>query len=170
MPTKPSRSVSGDDGLAVADEGDVLFDSYTATRKVDNLRANPRAALVIGWDDGVSVQVEGSAEILWRIQCDACGKVYLAQFPGSRALADGFSLIRIVPDWLRQYDTRPDPGPRNGSESLVGPVVFVRRQPHLVFVRGQSGHRTRALSPYLRSQSVMARRTTPPRVMEASLS
>ena len=64
VPTKPSRSVSGDDGLAVTDEGDVLFNGQTATRKVDNLRANPRAAWVIGWDDGVSVQVEGSAEIL----------------------------------------------------------------------------------------------------------
>ena len=96
-------------GLAVTDEGDVLFDSYTATRKVDNLRANPRAALVIGWDDGVSVQVEGSAEILAGPDRDAFGQVYLAQFPGSRALADGFSIIRVVPNWLRHYDARPDP-------------------------------------------------------------
>lgn len=96
-------------GLAVTDEGDVLFDSYTATRKVDNLRANPRAALVIGWDDGVSVQVEGSAEILSGPDRDAFGKIYLAQFPGSRALTDGFSLVRVIPDWLRHYDTRPDP-------------------------------------------------------------
>lgn len=96
-------------GLAVADAGDVLFDSYTATRKVDNLRANPRAALVIGWDNGVSVQVEGPVEILSGRDRDAFGKVYLAQFPGSRALADGFSIIRVTPNWLRLYDTRPNP-------------------------------------------------------------
>lgn len=96
-------------GLAVTDEGEVLFDSYTATRKVDNLRANPRAALVIGWGEGMSVQVEGSAEILSGPERDVFGQVYLAQFPGSRALADGFSIICVVPDWLRHYDTRPDP-------------------------------------------------------------
>jgi pyridoxine/pyridoxamine 5'-phosphate oxidase len=96
-------------GLAVTDRGDLLFNSKTAARKVDNIRAHSRAALVIGWDDDVSVQVEGTAEILSDADRDACGQVYLAQFPGSRALADGFSIVRVVPDWLRYYDARPVP-------------------------------------------------------------
>ncbi|GAA3110357.1 pyridoxine/pyridoxamine 5'-phosphate oxidase [Kribbella aluminosa] len=96
-------------GMAVTDAGDVLFDTYTATRKVDNIRVHERVALVIGWDDGVSVQVEGSAEILSGAERDACGTAYLEQFPGSRALVDGFSLVRVVPNWLRHYDARTDP-------------------------------------------------------------
>ena len=96
-------------GLAVSAEGDLVFDTYTATRKVDNIRAHARVAVVIGWGDGVSVQVEGSAKVLSGAERDAGGQVYLEQFPGSRALADGFSLVRIAPDWLRYYDARPEP-------------------------------------------------------------
>lgn len=96
-------------GLAVTDAGDVLFDTHTAARKVANIRGNARVAVVIGWDDGVSVQVEGVAVVLAGAEREACGKVYLEQFPGSRALADGFSLVRVVPDWLRRYDARTDP-------------------------------------------------------------
>jgi hypothetical protein len=51
----------------------------------------------------------GTAEILSGADRNAFGNVYLAQFPGSRALADGFSVVRIVPDWLRYYDARPVP-------------------------------------------------------------
>jgi PPOX class probable F420-dependent enzyme len=96
-------------GLAVTDAGDLIFDSPSDARKMRNLRHAPRVAVVIGADDAVSVQVEGDAEILAGADRAACGATYLAQFPGSRALDDGFSLVRIRPDWLRCYDARVEP-------------------------------------------------------------
>lgn len=37
---------------------------------------------------------------------DKCGQIYVAQFPGARALDDEFSIVRVVPQWLRYYDAR----------------------------------------------------------------
>jgi pyridoxine/pyridoxamine 5'-phosphate oxidase len=74
-------------GLAVTDEAEVIFDSLTEKRKVRNIGAHPRVALVVGWDNGVSVQVEGSADIVSGAERGSYGEVYLSQFPGARALA-----------------------------------------------------------------------------------
>ena len=96
-------------GLAVSDAGEVVFDSLTDTRKVRNIRAHPRVALVIGCDGGVSVQVEGVADILTGPERDKYGEIYLSQFPGARALHDEFSIVRVVPRWSRYYDAREAP-------------------------------------------------------------
>lgn len=93
-------------GLAVSDAAEVIFDSLTETRKIRNIRAHPRVALVIGSDDSVSVQIEGTADILAGAERDKCGQIYVAQFPGARALDDEFSIVRVVPQWLRYYDAR----------------------------------------------------------------
>jgi pyridoxine/pyridoxamine 5'-phosphate oxidase len=95
-------------GLAVTDEAELLFDSLTDARKVRNIRAHPRVALVIGWDHDVSVQVEGRADLLTGAERAACGATYLEQFPGARALDPAFVLVRVVPTWFRYYDARPD--------------------------------------------------------------
>jgi pyridoxine/pyridoxamine 5'-phosphate oxidase len=96
-------------GLAVSDAAEVIFDSLTDTRKIRNIRAHPRVALVIGWTGGVSVQVEGAASILAGPERDEYGQIYLAQFPGSRVLDEEFSVVRVVPQWLRYYDARQAP-------------------------------------------------------------
>ncbi len=36
------------------------------------------------------------------------GRIYLEQFPESRALLDEFAVIRLIPRWLRLYDARPE--------------------------------------------------------------
>lgn len=96
-------------GVAVTDDGELVFDAPSGTRKVANIRAKSRVALVIGWDDDVSVQVEGDADILSGPDREAYGRAYLAQFPGSRVLDEGFAVVRVVPGWLRCYDARPEP-------------------------------------------------------------
>jgi hypothetical protein len=63
---------------------------------------------VVGWDNGVSVQVEGPAEVLSGADHEKYGRVYTEQFPQSRALLDEFALIRVTPSWLRLYDARPE--------------------------------------------------------------
>jgi antitoxin (DNA-binding transcriptional repressor) of toxin-antitoxin stability system len=96
-------------GLAVNDAAEVIFDSLSGARKVHNVRAHPRVALVIGCDGGVSVQVEGVADILAGSVRDKYGAIYLSQFPGARALNDELSIVRVVPLWTRYYDARQAP-------------------------------------------------------------
>jgi hypothetical protein len=93
--------------LAATSAGEVIFDSAVAARKVGNIAANPRVALVVGWSDGVSVQVEGLADTLTGTERAEYGRIYTESFPGSRALLDEFAIVRVRPRWLRYYDARP---------------------------------------------------------------
>lgn len=38
-------------GVAISDALEIVFDTLATTRKYANLRADPRIALVIGWDE-----------------------------------------------------------------------------------------------------------------------
>jgi pyridoxine/pyridoxamine 5'-phosphate oxidase len=93
--------------LAATDAGEIIFDTAIVARKVANIAANPRVALVVGWNDGVSVQLEGRADILTGTERAEYGRIYTERFPGSRALRAEFAIIRVTPRWLRYYDARP---------------------------------------------------------------
>jgi pyridoxine/pyridoxamine 5'-phosphate oxidase len=93
--------------MAATQAGEVVFDSAVTARKMANIAANPRVALVIGWSDGVSVQVEGTADVLSGTDRQRYGEVYTQRFPGSRALHEDFAIVRVRPRWLRYYDARP---------------------------------------------------------------
>lgn len=96
-------------GFAVTPQLEVVFDTVASTRKVANLRANPRVALVIGgWGDGEmrTLQYEGVADIpegaeLERLQAD-----YFDAFPDgpSRLSWPGITYVRISPTWMRLSD------------------------------------------------------------------
>ena len=38
-------------GIAVSDQLEIVFDTLATSRKCQNLRRDPRIALVVGWDD-----------------------------------------------------------------------------------------------------------------------
>ena len=44
-------------GVAVSDDLEIVFDTVDTTRKYENLRADPRIALVIGWEHDATVQL-----------------------------------------------------------------------------------------------------------------
>ena len=94
--------------LAVTDHGEVLFDSMAAARKVINIGGNQRVALVVGWADKVSVQAEGDAEVVSGAEREKYGRIHQAQVPTSRAFRDDFTLVKMVPTWLRYFDARPE--------------------------------------------------------------
>jgi general stress protein 26 len=94
-------------GLGITDACELVFDSEATARKIANIACNPRVAVVVGWDDDVSLQIEGVAEVLSGAAREEYGGVYEAQLPSSRALQDGFAVVRITPRWLRYYDARP---------------------------------------------------------------
>jgi pyridoxine/pyridoxamine 5'-phosphate oxidase len=94
--------------LAVTDHGEVLFDTMAAARKVINIGGNQRVALVVGWADKVSVQAEGEAEVLLGAEREEYGRIHQEQVPTSRAFREDFTLVKMVPTWLRYFDSRPE--------------------------------------------------------------
>lgn len=43
-------------GVAATERGEIVFDTSEASRKHANIARDPRAAVVVGWDDEVTVQ------------------------------------------------------------------------------------------------------------------
>jgi len=107
-------------GIAVTAALDIIFDTSTASRKYANLRADPRAALVIGWDLGQTVQLEGTAEILSGPDLDACKPDYFAIWPDGRDREHwpDIAYVRVRPRWLRYSDFSRSP-PRVEEMRLV---------------------------------------------------
>ena len=48
-------------GITATDRGELVFDTSRRSRKYANIQADQRVAVVIGWDDELTVQVEGNA-------------------------------------------------------------------------------------------------------------
>ncbi len=99
-------------GLAViATRGaEIIFDTSMRSRKYRNIQDCPRVAVVIGWDDEVTVQCEGTADILTGSDRERCLSAYVEQYPEGRQRAQDPDIahIRVRPGWLRHSDYRPD--------------------------------------------------------------
>jgi hypothetical protein len=105
--TSPQAAVIG---IAVTEALDIIFDTLSTSRKYANLRADPRAALVI-WDGAETVQVEGVADIPSGPDLDACKRIYFEAWPDGpeREKWPDIAYVRIRPRWLRYSDFGPTP-------------------------------------------------------------
>jgi pyridoxine/pyridoxamine 5'-phosphate oxidase len=90
-------------GIAVTHDNDIVFDTLSTTRKALNLEARPAAALVVGWDDEQSVQIEGVARAPEGDDLAAIKEAYFAMWPDgkSRESWPGITYIAVRPRWLR---------------------------------------------------------------------
>lgn len=98
-------------GIAASDAGEIVFDTMHASRKVANIERDGRVALVIGgWDEEVTIQLEGDADVLAGPDLERCQPFYFEQYPDGRERAQwpGIAYVRITPRWLRHSDFRPD--------------------------------------------------------------
>jgi general stress protein 26 len=98
-------------GFAVSDELEVVFDTTEDTRKCRNLRADPRIALVIGWDDEITAQIDGLADFPTGKELDRVRECYFVVYPdGRERLAwPGITHVRVRPTWIRYSDFTKDP-------------------------------------------------------------
>jgi pyridoxine/pyridoxamine 5'-phosphate oxidase len=101
-------------GIAVTDGMELVFDTLETTRKCRNLRRDPRIALVVGWDDAETVQIEGVADEPLGAELAAAKAAYFAAFPDgpTREAWPGITYFRVRPTWLRYSDFRGDGPPR----------------------------------------------------------
>lgn len=95
-------------GLVVTGEGDLCFHTVSTARKVANLAADPRIALLIGWSDRTCLQVEGVADTLTGAERKEFVALFDVQHPG-HPVSDEVTLIRVKPRWVRHCDARVIP-------------------------------------------------------------
>jgi hypothetical protein len=98
-------------GIAVNERLEVCFDTLSTTRKYQNLRRDPRVALVVGWDEEQTVQYEGVADTPVGAELEALKDVYYGVYPDGRERANwpGLVYVRLKPRWIRYSDFRTDP-------------------------------------------------------------
>ncbi len=96
-------------GIAATDQGEIVFDCSRRSRKYSNIERDTAVALVVGWNDEVTVQVEGTAQILSGTDLERCKAAYFEQYPDGldRAASPEIAHIRLIPRWLRHSDYRP---------------------------------------------------------------
>ena len=101
-------------GIAVTDALEVVFDTLDSTRKVANLRTNPRLACVIGGPvpgDERTVQYEGVADEPTGAERERIRAAYFSAWPDGRSRADwpGLIYVRVRPTWIRYSDFNQNP-------------------------------------------------------------
>jgi general stress protein 26 len=98
-------------GFAVSDDLEIVFDTVETTRKSLNLRADPRIALVIGWDDAVTVQIEGLADFPVGAELARLQECYFRVYPDGRDRLSwpGITYVRVRPAWVRYSDFTQEP-------------------------------------------------------------
>lgn len=102
-------------GFVMTDKLEMFFDTLDVTRKIVNLRANPKIAFVVGgWDDGDerTVQYEGVADEPGGRELACLKELYFSRFPDGRVRENwpGLVYVRARPTWIRYSDfTRTPP-------------------------------------------------------------
>ncbi len=101
-------------GIAVTDDLEIVFDTLGTTRKVENLRRDPRVALVIGWDQEQTAQIEGIADEPHGKDLERLTEVYFRAYPDGieRQSWKGIAYVRVRPTWARYSDFRGADGAR----------------------------------------------------------
>ena len=101
-------------GFAISDEFEIIFDTLNSTRKVPNLRQNPRLAFVVGGllpGDERTAQYEGIADEPTGTELERLTEIYYGVYPEGRTRRSwpGLIYIRVRPTWIRYNDYNVDP-------------------------------------------------------------
>ena len=101
-------------GFAISDEFEIIFDTLNSTRKVPNLRQNPRLAFVVGGllpGDERTAQYEGIADEPTGTERERLTEIYYGVYPEGRTRRSwpGLIYIRVRPTWIRYSDYNVDP-------------------------------------------------------------
>ena len=89
--------------IAVTPFFEIIFETTAATRKCVNLRDNPRVAMVIGWEDDQTLQIDGCVEVLEGSARDRLKDIFMTAFPrkASHEFWPGNDFYRVKPYWAR---------------------------------------------------------------------
>ncbi len=97
--------------FAVVNNFEVVFQTFKHYRKYANLLAHKKVSIVFGWNDNMTVQFEGDAQLLSGELLDSYRDYYLRKVPSARKFSEmkGATLFRIHPKWARYTDLSKKP-------------------------------------------------------------
>jgi general stress protein 26 len=101
-------------GIAITDRFEIVFDTLSSSRKAQNLRRNPKIALVIGGlsdDEERTVQYEGVADEAAGDELERLKLAYYQVYPDGpgRLSWPGLIYVRVRPTWIRYSDFTANP-------------------------------------------------------------
>jgi len=101
-------------GIAITDRFEIVFDTLSSSRKAQNLRRNPKIALVIGGlsnGEERTVQYEGFADEPAGDELERLKQAYYHVYPDgpSRLSWPGLIYVRVRPTWIRYSDFTATP-------------------------------------------------------------
>jgi general stress protein 26 len=93
------------------DNLELIFDTFKTYRKYKNLKNNPDVAVVIGWDENVTIQYEGRAAELSGQELKKYQALYYAKNPDAEKWLKfpEVTFFKVIPQWLRYRDGNTDP-------------------------------------------------------------
>jgi len=100
---KPQAAVVG---FGQTDKFELIFGTDNTSRKYSNLQNNPNVAVVIGWDNNITVQLEGVAKELRPEGLDLIRDNYWSKVPSAKKYDTNRSqrYFIIKPTWIRYCD------------------------------------------------------------------
>lgn len=93
-------------GIAMMPDKRIVFDTVRGSRKYANLRREKRIAIVVGWNDEITVQLEGVAEEPSDADLDQCKDAYFKVYPEGRERAAWPDIVYVAVrlTWIRYCD------------------------------------------------------------------
>ncbi len=109
-------SSQGDPQAAVIEFGEndnleLIFDTFNTARKYKNLKKNNKVALVIGWDENITVQYEGDAFEIAGEELKKYKELYFKKNPAAKRWEkfSEMAYFKVKPTWVRYSDLRKHP-------------------------------------------------------------
>lgn len=106
--SKPEAAVVG---FGETDNWELIFGTLNTSRKYQNLKQNPNIAVVIGWDEDITVQYEGVATELTEEEAEHYKQLYHIKVPRAKKydMIRGNVYFKISPKWIRYTDINKVP-------------------------------------------------------------
>lgn len=105
---KPQAAVVGFGELA---DLTIIINTLKTSRKYENLQHEQRVAIVIGWDESITLQIDALGEELRGEALEAAKNAYFAKNEHARKLEakPGIAFFALKPMWIRYSDLSSNP-------------------------------------------------------------
>jgi pyridoxine/pyridoxamine 5'-phosphate oxidase len=98
-------------GFSENEDFEIVFGTSSKNRKFQNILQHPKVSVVIGWDDWVTVQYEGSARVLAGGELARYQKNHFMKLPSAEKYSahPDEMYVALKPHWLRYTDCNQEP-------------------------------------------------------------
>lgn len=88
------------------DNLELIFDTFDTSRKYKNLQKNNKAAIVIGWDENITVQYEGEVFEMSGEEIGKYKEAYFVKNPHAKKWEnhEEIKYFKVIPRWIRYSD------------------------------------------------------------------